>query len=159
MPTIQIRRQESVCTFVTANQHRCTIDFRRWRNMRRITDVVVPASTVYVLGPRPGVDPSRHKEHNLTRIVVASCSPLMHEPTFRGALVRQASTRSSADGHIREHVSGCTRTKRKPLPRRKDLVRAAVRRVRLHKPLEKRRSRSSPRCWWWAEESLVFMRP
>ena len=28
------------------------------------------------------------KEHNLNRVVVASCSPLMHEPTFRKACER-----------------------------------------------------------------------
>jgi len=28
------------------------------------------------------------KEHGLTRVVVAACSPHLHEPTFRGACAR-----------------------------------------------------------------------
>ncbi len=78
-------------------------------------------------------------EHALDRIVVAACSPALHEPTFRNA--------AAAGGlnpyffqmvNVREqdawvHVSGGAATEKA-----KDLVRAAVRRVALHKALEKR---------------------
>jgi hypothetical protein len=38
---------------------------------------------VHVLRPGPGADPEGHPEHKLNRVVVASCSPLLHEHTFR----------------------------------------------------------------------------
>jgi heterodisulfide reductase subunit A len=79
------------------------------------------------------------KEHNLNRVVVASCSPLMHEPTFRGA--------TSAGGlnpfyfqmsNIREHVSWVTEDPEQATKKAKALISAAVRRVAFHDPLTKK---------------------
>jgi heterodisulfide reductase subunit A len=79
------------------------------------------------------------KEHNLNRVVVASCSPLMHEPTFRGV--------TSAGGlnpfyfqmsNIREHVSWVTEDPVQATKKAKALISAAVRRVALHDPLAKK---------------------
>jgi heterodisulfide reductase subunit A len=74
----------------------------------------------------------------ITHLVVASCSPLMHEPTFRGVML---------EGHlnpylyqmvnIREQVSWVTRDPEKATEKAKRLVTAAVRRVALHDPLER----------------------
>lgn len=74
----------------------------------------------------------------IDRVVVASCSPLMHEPTFRRAV-------SSADANpflfqmanIREHVSWVTLDRDAGTEKSKALIAAAVRRVALHGPLEK----------------------
>ena len=78
------------------------------------------------------------KKHNLERIVVASCSPCLHEGTFRKA---------TAEGginafffqmvNIREHVSWVHEDKQAATEKAKDLVRAAVRRVAFHKALER----------------------
>jgi heterodisulfide reductase subunit A len=80
------------------------------------------------------------RDHDLNRVVVASCSPHLHEKTFRGAV---------ADGglnafqfqmvNIREHVSWVHPDKVAGTAKADALVRAAVRRVRHHKPLETRR--------------------
>jgi len=80
------------------------------------------------------------RDHALDRIVVASCSPHLHEKTFRGAV--------AAGGlnpfffqmvNIREHVSWVHPDMRAGTLKADDLVRAAVRRVHYHRPLEARR--------------------
>ena len=78
-------------------------------------------------------------EHGLNRIVVAACSPCLHEKTFR---------RATEEGgvnpyffqmvNVREHDSWVHTDKGAATQKGMDLVRAAVRRVRLHKPLERR---------------------
>jgi heterodisulfide reductase subunit A len=78
------------------------------------------------------------KKGLIDRVVVASCSPLMHEPTFRGAMAK-------ADGNpfmfqmanIREHVSWVTKDKGLATDKSKALVAAAVARVMFHQPLTK----------------------
>jgi heterodisulfide reductase subunit A len=80
------------------------------------------------------------REGRVNRVVVASCSPLMHEMTFR---------RATAEGgqnpfffqmaNIREHVSWVTADERQATEKAKALISAAVRRVALHEPLEKKR--------------------
>jgi heterodisulfide reductase subunit A2 len=85
------------------------------------------------------------RDHNLNRIVVASCSPLMHEPTFRGALARSGINPFLLQMvNIREHVSWVHTNKAEATAKAKDLVRAVARRVRLHEPLEKRRVEINP---------------
>ncbi len=84
-------------------------------------------------------------EHDLNRIVVASCSPLLHEATFRRVLVRAGLNPFLLQMvNIREHVSWVHSDRKTATEKAKDLVRAAVRRVSLHKPLEKRRVPINP---------------
>jgi heterodisulfide reductase subunit A len=77
-------------------------------------------------------------EHNLNRIVVASCSPHLHEHTFRTA-VEQAGLNPYYMHmvNIREHDSWVHQDKAKATEKAKDMVRAAVRRVARHEPLKK----------------------
>jgi len=51
-----------------------------------LQDVVLAREYTYMCSD-PGQDLIKQdiQEHNLNRVVVASCSPLMHEPTFRRA--------------------------------------------------------------------------
>ena len=80
------------------------------------------------------------REFGLNRIVVASCSPLLHEPTFRRAVDRAGLNPFLLQMvNIREHVSWVHLDKQAATAKANDLVRAAVRRVSLHKPLQKRR--------------------
>ncbi|MFH2054788.1 MAG: CoB--CoM heterodisulfide reductase iron-sulfur subunit A family protein, partial [bacterium] len=80
------------------------------------------------------------REGLIDRVVVASCSPLMHEGTFRGAM-------SAAEGNpflfqmanIREHVSWVTLDKVQGTEKAKALIAGAVRRVARHAPLERSR--------------------
>lgn len=85
-------------------------------------------------------------EHELNRVVVASCSPLLHEPTFRRALTRAGLNPFLLQMvNIREHVSWVHLDKKAATEKAQDLIRAAVRRVSLHKPLEKRRVSINPK--------------
>ncbi|MCJ7817272.1 MAG: CoB--CoM heterodisulfide reductase iron-sulfur subunit A family protein [Candidatus Thorarchaeota archaeon] len=71
------------------------------------------------------------KEHNLNRVVVASCSPRMHEPTFRRVVEEADVNRYLFDQvNLREHVSWChTREPVKATEKAKDLVRMSVARA------------------------------
>jgi heterodisulfide reductase subunit A len=74
--------------------------------------------------------------HRLNRIVVASCSPLMHEPTFR-----QACKQGNLNpfylqmANIREQCSWVVDDPEYATEKAKGLVAAAVQRVRHHQPL------------------------
>jgi heterodisulfide reductase subunit A len=78
------------------------------------------------------------KEHKLNRVVVAACSPRMHEPTFR---------RTVADvnlnpflfemANIREFSSWChPSTPKEATEKAKDIIKMAVAKVRLLQPLQ-----------------------
>lgn len=85
------------------------------------------------------------KEQHLDRVVVASCSPLLHEHTFR--------TATAAGGlnpyyfqmvNIREHDSWVHLDKQAATEKAKDLARAAVSRVVFHKALEQKQVPVNP---------------
>ncbi len=78
-------------------------------------------------------------EHKLNRVVVASCSPLMHETTFRKACEDAGLNRFLFQmANIREHCSWVHSNRREATEKAKRLVRGAVRRVWFHEPLEER---------------------
>jgi heterodisulfide reductase subunit A2 len=90
----------------------------------------------------PGQDLIRQdiRDHNLNRIVVASCSPHLHEQTFR--------TATKVGGlnpfffhmiNIREQAAWVHHDRTQATRKAKHLMRAAVRRVALHQPLERGR--------------------
>ena len=73
----------------------------------------------------------------VNRVVVASCSPLMHEGTFRRATASAGENPFHFQmANIREHVSWVTADKEAATEKSKALLAAAVRRVALHVPLE-----------------------
>jgi heterodisulfide reductase subunit A len=77
------------------------------------------------------------KEQGLTRIVVAACSPHMHEKTFRGATERGGLNPYLFEmANIREHNSWITSDKEAATQKAKALVKGAVERVVHHLPLE-----------------------
>jgi heterodisulfide reductase subunit A len=79
------------------------------------------------------------RELGLNRVVVAACSPLMHEPTFRKAVEKAGMNRYLfAMGNIREQVSWVTVDPTAATEKARALVNAAIRRVALHEPLEMR---------------------
>lgn len=79
------------------------------------------------------------KDQNLDRVVVASCSPLMHEPTFRSVTAEGGLNPFYFQmSNIREHVSWVTTDSEKATKKAKALISAAVRRVALHDPLTKK---------------------
>jgi heterodisulfide reductase subunit A len=80
------------------------------------------------------------KEYNLNRVVVASCSPRMHEPTFRRTVEEAGLNKYLFEmTNIREHVSWVHMYEpEKATEKAKDLVRMAVMRAALLKPLPKK---------------------
>ena len=89
--------------------------------------------------PGQGMIKEDIKELGLNRIVVASCSPLMHEPTFRHAIQEAGVNPYLFEmANIREHCSWITEDHGEATEKAKALVGAAVRRVYYHQPLEVR---------------------
>lgn len=77
------------------------------------------------------------KELGLNRVVVASCSPQMHEPTFRRLMQKAGLNPYLFEmANIREHASWVTDKPEDATEKAKALVSAAVRRVYYHEPLE-----------------------
>ena len=77
------------------------------------------------------------KEKGLTRIVVASCSPHMHEKTFRTACERGGLNPFMFEmANIREHDSWITDDAEAATQKAKALTNAAIERVVHHEPLE-----------------------
>ena len=77
------------------------------------------------------------KELELNRVVVASCSPLMHERTFRRVCESAGLNRYLYEhANIREHCSWVTEDRGAATEKAKALVSAAVRRVFYQEPLE-----------------------
>ena len=80
------------------------------------------------------------RTHDLNRIVVAACSPHLHEKTFRKAAASGGLNPYFVQMvNIREHDSWVHTDRRAATAKARDLIRAAVRRVRLHRPLERKR--------------------
>ncbi|KAA0255802.1 MAG: CoB--CoM heterodisulfide reductase iron-sulfur subunit A family protein [Acidobacteria bacterium] len=80
------------------------------------------------------------RELGLTRVVVAACSPLMHEPTFRKAVEKAGLNRYLfAMANVREQVSWVSEKGPAATEKARAMVAAAVRRVALQEPLEMRR--------------------
>lgn len=76
------------------------------------------------------------KQLGLNRVVVASCSPQMHEPTFRRAVQEAGLNPYLFEmANIREHCSWVTEDRHKATEKAKSLISAAVRRVYYHEPL------------------------
>ncbi len=81
------------------------------------------------------------RERGLDRVVVASCSPLMHETTFRAACAAAGLNPFLFQmTNLREHCAWVTDDRRRATAKAKDLVAAAVARVRLHEALEMRQA-------------------
>jgi len=76
------------------------------------------------------------QEHNLTRVVVSSCSPLMHENTFRGAVEDAGLNRFLFQmSNIREQCSWVHSDRKQATEKAKRMVAGAVNRVRWHREL------------------------
>jgi len=107
---------------------------------QRLEGVVLARDYTYMCSD-PGqalIKDDIHK-HKLNRVVVASCSPLMHEPTFRRACEEGGLNPFYFQmANIREHCSWVVDDSAQATAKAKSLVSAAVRRVHYHQPLELR---------------------
>jgi len=113
---------------------------------RGLENVTVARDYTYMCSD-PGQDLIKKdiKDFGLNRVVVASCTPLMHEPTFR---------RACAEGglnpfffqmaNIREHCSWVVSDRAQATAKARSLVAAAVERVHYHNPLDMRQVQMTP---------------
>ena len=70
-------------------------------------------------------------EHNLNRVVVASCSPASYEPIFRQCIEGAGLNRYLLEmANIREHCSWVTEDRQAATRKAKDIVKVAVARAR-----------------------------
>jgi heterodisulfide reductase subunit A len=79
------------------------------------------------------------QELGINRVVVASCTPRMHEPTFQNAVAEAGLNPYCLQmTNIREHASWISKDQKAATQKAKRLVAAAVARVAFHEPLESR---------------------
>jgi len=79
-------------------------------------------------------------ELGVNRVVVASCTPRMHEVTFQGVLAEAGLNPYFFEmANIREHVAWISKDTARATAKAKHLVAAAVARVALQEPLQARR--------------------
>ena len=116
------------------------VDVERVAEYARSLPHVAVSRTYKYMCSDPGQDLLRQdiRDHHLNRIVVAACSPHLHEHTFRRAVEKGGLNPYFVHMvNIREHVSWVHANKAEATAKALDLVRAGVRRVALHRPLEK----------------------
>lgn len=117
-----------------------TVDVEEVANYARTLPDVVYVKTNRYTCADPGQDEIRKgvKEHNLNRVVVAACSPRMHEPTFRRTVSEAGLNQFLYEmANIREFSSWCHQsTPKEATDKAKELVRMAVAKVRLLEPLD-----------------------
>jgi len=99
---------------------------------RTLPDVVIARNNKFMCSdPGQIMIEDDIKSIGLERIVVASCSPLMHEPTFRGACERAHVNRYLFEmANIREHCSWVTVDPNAATEKAKALVAGAVAKAR-----------------------------
>ena len=124
-----------------------TVDVAAVADFARTLEGVVLARDYTYMCSYPGQDLIKQDiaDLGLNRVVVASCTPLMHEPTFR---------RACAEGglnpfyfqmaNIREHCSWVVSDRAQATNKAKALVAAAVERVHLHRSLDMRKVQMTP---------------
>ncbi|MBN2043935.1 MAG: CoB--CoM heterodisulfide reductase iron-sulfur subunit A family protein [Anaerolineales bacterium] len=98
--------------------------------------VVIARDYTYMCSdPGQNLIKSDIKEHNLNRIVVASCSPLMHEATFRHAIEEAGLNPFYFQmANIREQCSWVIKDKALATEKAIKMTTAAVQRIRYHRP-------------------------
>jgi heterodisulfide reductase subunit A len=116
------------------------------QHMAKISDVAISRNYKYMCSD-PGQEQIIQdiKEFRLDRVVVAACSPRIHELTFRRALENAGLNPYLLEmANIREQVSWVHTDKNMATLKAIALVAAAVNRVRWHEPLEKRQVDINP---------------
>ncbi len=116
-----------------------TIDTERVAEYARTLPGVVYATTYKYMCSDPGQELIRNaiKEHQLEQIVVASCSPRMHENTFRKAVVAGGMNGYMFEMvNIREQDSWVHHDRAAATKKAEDLVRMGVSKALKNQPLQ-----------------------
>jgi heterodisulfide reductase subunit A len=111
-----------------------------------LPEVVLSRDYVFMCSD-PGQDLIRKdiKEHNLNRVIVASCSPRLHEVTFRRVCESAGLNRYLFEMvNIREQCSWVNSDKKANTEKAKALIGAAVRRVHYQEALEVKEAPYNP---------------
>jgi heterodisulfide reductase subunit A len=108
----------------------------------RLENVVVSKNYAYMCSdPGQALIQDDITKEGLDRVVVASCSPLMHETTFRLACSEAGMNPFLFQmTNIREHCSWVTEDREQATQKAEALVSAAVHRVKYQSPLEMRQA-------------------
>ncbi len=124
-----------------------TVNVLEVAEFARTLDGVVLAKDYTYMCSDPGQDLIKTdiQEQNLNRVVVASCTPLMHEPTFRRCCKEAGLNPFFMQmANIREHCSWVIDDKAQATLKARSLVAAAVERVHQHVPLDMREVKMTP---------------
>lgn len=112
----------------------------------KIPNVVISKNYKYMCSD-PGQDLiiKDIKEHDLNRVVVAACSPRIHEPTFRKALQNAGLNPYMFEmANIREHVSWVHTDRADATKKAKALISGSINRIQHHEELDKRTVEINP---------------
>jgi len=113
---------------------------------KRLPHVTVARPYKYTCS-QPGQDMIKDdiQKLGINRVVVASCTPRMHEPTFQNAVAEAGlNPYYFAMANIREHVSWVVKDKAQATTKAKRLIRAAVARAALQDELFARKEAVTP---------------
>lgn len=116
-----------------------TVDVEKVTEMAGALPYVAYAENYKYMCSLPGQDLIKNaiKEHNLTGVVVAACSPHMHEPTFRGAAQEAGLNPYLVEmANIREHCSWVHQDREMATAKATDIVRFLVAKVSRNSALE-----------------------
>jgi heterodisulfide reductase subunit A len=107
---------------------------------QRLDGVVLARDYTYMCSdPGQALIKDDIQHEGLNRVVVASCSPLMHELTFRRACSEGGLNPFFFQmANIREHCAWVVEDSQQATAKAKSLISAAVRRVRYHRSLDMR---------------------
>jgi heterodisulfide reductase subunit A len=124
-----------------------TVDVAAVAEYARSLEGVVLARDYSYMCSDPGQDLIKQdiQEYGLNRVVVASCSPLMHEPTFRRACEEGGLNPFFFQmANIREQCSWVIDDRAQATEKARGMVSAAVRRAGHHQPLTMRAVEMNP---------------
>jgi heterodisulfide reductase subunit A len=124
-----------------------TVDVKKVVEYARTLPNVADAKEYVFMCSAPGQNLIREdiKKCDLNRVVVASCSPSMHEATFRASIAEAGLNPYVLEmANIREQCSWVYLDKLKATETAKDLIRMAVAKARLLEPLEELRVSIEP---------------
>lgn len=104
----------------------------------KLPGVIIARSYKYMCSdPGQKIITDAIQEHKLTGVVVASCSPRMHEPTFRKAAATVGLNQYMLEmANIREHCSWVHNNRGEATEKAQDLIRVLVEKVKRNSPLE-----------------------
>jgi len=115
-----------------------TVDVQKVaEEMRKIPGVAYATTYMYTCS-EPGQNEiiEAIKKYNLNRVVVAACSPRMHELTFRKTIEKAGLNRYFLEmANIREHISWVGDDRELNTKKAIDVVRMAIAKVMNNKPL------------------------